>query len=118
MDFNRHSDPAPGRPTAAPRCAGRGFTLIELLVVIGVISVLIALLLPVIRKAQDQAKWINCQSNLRQVGIHLDMHVSTDPPGLAKHGIDPWDPPELPSQPKPPTGTGAGGAGTTGTQGG
>jgi len=67
--------PCPARPCrAAARsvavCEQRraGFTLMELLVVLAVLTVLAALLLPVLARAREEGRRVTCLSNLRQIG--------------------------------------------------
>ena len=54
----------------------RGFTLIELLVVVAVISLLMAVLAPVLRNSREKGRSALCCSNIRQLGFAMAAYQS------------------------------------------
>ncbi len=54
----------------------RAFTLIKLLVVVAMIAILAALLLPTLRRTKASALSMACKSNLRQLGLALELYVN------------------------------------------
>lgn len=51
-----------------------GFTLIEVLVVVAIIALLVAILLPSLKRAREQARFAMCGSNIKQCLTGIEMH--------------------------------------------
>jgi prepilin-type N-terminal cleavage/methylation domain-containing protein/prepilin-type processing-associated H-X9-DG protein len=68
--------------------ARRGFTLIELLVVIAIIAILAAILFPVFAQAREKARGAACLSNVKQLGLAIQMYVQDYDETLPNHAAD------------------------------
>jgi len=77
------------RSRAASRSRA-GFTLIELLTVIAIIALLAAIIFPVFATVRGKARAATCQSNLRQLGMALQMYTQ-DSDGIVPFGKDASD---------------------------
>ncbi len=92
----RMSQPRPDLSTSLrfaqgdKRGRGYAFTLIKLLVVIAVVALLMAILIPTLHRARNQARGAVCQSNLRQwamtLATYTDDHDGRFPSDLGGMG--------------------------------
>ncbi len=62
---------------ARVRC-DRAFSLLDVLVSLMIIAILIGLLIPVISKANEAARRVVCQSNVRQLGVAMLMYADAN----------------------------------------
>ncbi len=70
----------------------RAFTLVELLVVIAILTVLAALLVPVLSKAKAKAHAVQCLNNLNQMGLSWQLYTHDNneavPPNSVENSSD------------------------------
>src|ERR1700704_2931927 len=97
-----------GDPAARRRIAA--FTLIEMLVVITITLLLLFLLANVLGRAREHSRTAYCLSNLRQLGVAMQLYATENQDYLPPRGIEgvnSADPVNWPGPPGYPFGKGA-----------
>ncbi|MCL2647314.1 MAG: prepilin-type N-terminal cleavage/methylation domain-containing protein [Phycisphaerales bacterium] len=86
MNIRSHSSFIPAKAGAI--CVrSRAFTLLELLVVVSIISVLVALLLPALGKAKQQAKSTACSTNIYNLCIGIRLYFTENNDSVPINGL-------------------------------
>ena len=73
--------PNPHGTNSLPRTSsfwGKAFTLLETMIVVGVITIIVAITTPALRKSREEGRRIACLSNIRQIGIAFQMYVNNN----------------------------------------
>jgi prepilin-type N-terminal cleavage/methylation domain-containing protein/prepilin-type processing-associated H-X9-DG protein len=72
------------------RCLERGFSLVELLAVITILALLLAVLLPSLKKVREQGRRVVCAAHLRALATSWEIYTLEfrTPPQLARQGTD------------------------------
>ncbi|MFA6961603.1 MAG: type II secretion system protein [Opitutaceae bacterium] len=64
--------------TPTPFLSRRGFSLVELLTVVAVIGILAAITIPVLGRVRESTRSGQCVSNLRQIGIGIQLYAQSN----------------------------------------
>lgn len=67
------------------------FTLIELLVVISIIAILMAIMMPALSRAREQAKTITCSSRLKDIGAAFNFYAMDNNNAMVSNHPNPED---------------------------
>lgn len=79
----------------------KAFTLIELLVVISIIAILMAVMMPALRKAREQAQTTICKSQLKQFSLALQLYAEDN---NGRYLLHEWEKPAANGTAQPGTG--------------
>jgi len=74
-----------------PTPARKGFSLIELLVVVAIIIILLALLMPALNGAMEQARLVQCSANLKAIQTATMAFADANEGLMVPIDVRPWD---------------------------